>query len=205
MRETLQIHVPKWPFFLADATCLGAAYFIYTQGKDLLTHWEITAVCICVGAGALLGVIPFIMQYRALLKLIETTALEDATAKIQKMELVAAQISGATNHWQAAQEQADKTAANAKEVADRMVAEVREFGQFMEKISEGEKATLRLELEKLRRGENDWVNVLVHTLDHTFALFRGAERSGQSNVIGQVGSFQMPAGMSPVAWALRHC
>jgi molecular chaperone GrpE (heat shock protein) len=155
-----------------------------------LGHWDIAAAGICVALGASLGVLPFFLEYRALLKRIEVSALGTAAEKIQNLEILAAQISGATNHWQSAQDQADKTAALAREISERMAAEVRDFTAFMQKINEGEKGTLRLEIEKLRRAENDWLNVLVHMLDHVYALHSAAERAGQTNLIGQLGHFQ---------------
>jgi molecular chaperone GrpE (heat shock protein) len=190
MHDAQKLEVPKWPFFLGDAFLLGLAYFVCWQGKAPLGRWEITAAGICVALGALLGILPFLLEYRALLKRIETSALGTAAEKIQNLESLAAQISGATNHWQSAQDQADKTAALAREISERMAAEVREFTDFMQKINEGEKATLRLEVEKLRRAENDWLNVLVHMLDHVYALHLGAERAGQANLIAQLGHFQ---------------
>src|SRR6267378_1108495 len=162
MRDTLAIRMHKWPFLLADAFMLGLAYFIYRESKLPLGHWEIAACCVCVALGALLGVTPFLLEYRALLKLVQLSTLGSATDKIQNLEALAVQISGATNHWQMAQEQADKTAANAKEISERMAAEVRDFTKFMEKVNEGEKSTLRLEVEKLRRAEKEWLNILVH-------------------------------------------
>jgi hypothetical protein len=47
--------------------------------------------------------------------------------KIQNLEKLAAQISSATNEWTNAQTQAEKTSAGAKEIADKMAAEVRDF------------------------------------------------------------------------------
>jgi|ERR1043166_4718952 molecular chaperone GrpE (heat shock protein) len=190
MHDARELKVTKWPFFLGDAILLGLAYFVCWQGKAPLGRWEITAAGICVTLGALLGILPFLLEYRALLKRIETSALGTAAEKIQNLEMLAAQISGATNHWQSAQDQADKTAALAREISERMAGEVREFTAFMQKINEGERATLRLEVEKLRRAENDWLNVLVHMLDHVYALHSGAERTGQTQLIGQLGRFQ---------------
>ncbi len=190
MHDTQQFKVPKWPFFLGDACLVGLAYFVYWQGNTPLGRWEIAVAGICVALGALLGIIPFFLEYRALLKRIETSALGTAAEKIQNLEILATQISGATNHWQSAQDQADKTAALAGEISGRMAAEVRDFTAFMQKINEGEKATLRLEVEKLHRAENDWLNVLVHMLDHVYALYSAAERAGQTHLVGQLGHFQ---------------
>jgi len=190
MRDTTQLHVPKWAFFLGDALLLGVACFIVWQASLPLGRWEVAAVCICVALGALLGVLPFLMQYRALLRLIETSAVTTATEKIQNLETVATQVGRATQQWELAQSSADKTVAAAKEIADRMTAETKEFAGFMQKVNDTEKATLRLETEKLRRVESEWLQVVVHLLDHVFALHTGASRSGQANVIRQVASFQ---------------
>jgi molecular chaperone GrpE (heat shock protein) len=190
MRDRIEFKMPKWPFFLGDAFLLGMAFFIYWESKYPLGRWEIIACAVCVALAAVLGILPYLLEYRALLKLLESSALQSVTEKIQKLETLAAQISSATNHWQSAQDQADKTAAVARDISEKMAAEVRGFSEFMEKISQGEKANLRLEVEKLRRAENDWLNVLVHLLDHIYALFHAAERSGQANLVSQLGQFQ---------------
>jgi molecular chaperone GrpE (heat shock protein) len=196
-QDLKELKVPKWPFFLGDAIMLGLAYYIYWQESKLpLGHWEITAIGVCVALGALLGVVPYLLEYRAvikygaLIKLIETSSLCAATEKISNLESCVAQISSATDHLQTAQSHADKTAGTAKEITDRMTAELREFTAFLQKANDGEKATLRLETEKLRRAEGEWLGVLVHILDHVFALARAAERSGQENLIAQHNQFQ---------------
>lgn len=190
MRDTSQLSVPKWPFFLGDAILLGLAYFIYTQGRLPLGPWEIAAVCLCVALGALLGVAPFVLDYRMLNKALEAEALGTATEKIQNLEKLAAQIFSATNHWQNVQIQSEKISVAAKELTERMAAEVRDFTDFLQKANESERATLRLEVEKLRRAEGDWLQVLVHVLDHVYALHAGATRSGQPRLIEQLTHFQ---------------
>ena len=45
-------------------------------------------------------------------------------------------------------------------------------------------------MDKLRKMEGDWLKVAVQILDHVFALFRAAERSGQPALIEQLGQFQ---------------
>ena len=180
----------KWPFFLGDGLLLGMAYFISYQSKFALGHWELCFVVLCVVGGALLGIAPFLLEYDALVKLAETGALTTVVSQLHNLEGIAAQISGATGRWQDAQDQADKTARAASEIAERMTSEVKAFTEFMQRANDSERATLRLEVEKLRRAEADWLQVLVRTLDHVFALHQGALRSGQPNLIAQLGSFQ---------------
>jgi molecular chaperone GrpE (heat shock protein) len=60
----------------------------------------------------------------------------------------------------------------------------------MERANNTEKATLRLDVDKLRRAEGDWLQVLVGVMDHVYALYRGAIKSGQRSVAEQVAGFQ---------------
>src|SRR5262245_37216227 len=82
------------------------------------------------------------------------------------LEQLAAQIGYATNQWQVIRESADKTANVAREIASGMTAEVKALNEFLQRANESEKATLRLEVDKLRRAEAEWLQVLVRMLDH---------------------------------------
>ena len=182
--------VPKWPFFLGDAAMLGIAYFIYYETRGPLGHWEFSACGLCVALGAALAVWPFLLDHRARIKQIDNAALGSVSEKLQNLEQLAAQIAGATNEWQHVQLQAEQTSTSAKEIAERMAAEARDFAEFMQKANDSEKATLRLEVEKLRRGEMEWLQVLVNVLDHIHALHGAAVRAGQTRVIEQLTQFR---------------
>ena len=116
--------------------------------------------------------------------------MADAASEIRKLEQFAAQISHATALWQTVQGAADKTANQAKEIAACVAAEMKEFSEFLQSANEGEKSALRLEVEKLRRAETEWLQVLVRMLDHVYALHQAALRSGQPALIEQLGIFQ---------------
>lgn len=190
MFDELQPKLSKWPFFLGDALLLGAAYFIYFQTKLPMGPWQILFIVVCVAGGAVLAIMPFLLEYRVLVRLAEARALTTVAAQMTNLEGLTAHIHNATGQWQGVQEQANTTATLAKEVAQRMGTEVQAFTAFMQKANDSERATLRLELEKARRSENDWLQVMVRVLDHVFALHQGALRSGQPNLIAQMASFQ---------------
>ena len=190
MSDSIAPKLAKWPFFVGDGLLLATAYFICYQSKFALGHWELCFVVLCVVGGAMLGVAPFLLEYDALVKVAEAGALTTVVSQFKKLEEIAGQISGATGKWQDAQEQADKTATTAKEIAERMTGELQAFSEFMQRANDNERATLRLEVEKLRRGESEWLSVLVRMLDHVYALHQGAGRSGQPKLIEQVGHFQ---------------
>ncbi len=190
MSDLIAPKLSKWPFFLGDGLLVGTACLIVCQNKSALGHWELCFVVLCVVGGALLGVAPFLLEYEALVKATQARELATAASLLKDLEGIAAQISGATGKWQDAQEQADKTAAGAREIAERMTGEVQAFTEFMQRANDSERANLRLEVEKLRRAETDWLQVLVRTLDHVYAWHLGACRSGQQKLIEQVGNFQ---------------
>ena len=190
MNDSKHWTVPKWPFLLGDAFLLAAAYYLIQQAPHPIGRWEIVTASACVALGAVLGALPFVLDYRAIVKVIEAGALGSISEKIQNLEKLAAQINAATNEWTNAQTQAEKTAAGAKEISDKMTAEVRDFSGFMQKMNDSEKAALRLELDKFRRGEGEWLQVLVRILDHVFVLHAAAARSGQPKLAEQITGFQ---------------
>jgi molecular chaperone GrpE (heat shock protein) len=190
MRDQMELKLHKTPFFIGDLMLLGAAFFIYFQSKLPMGAWQIFFIVLCVAGGAMLGVMPFLLEYRLALKLAEANALAEVVPQIQNVQGVAQQIASATGQWQTVQEQADKTAGLAKQISERMTAEVKGFTEFMQRSNDSEKANLRLEVEKLRRMETDWLQVSVRMLDHVYALHQGALRSGQPRLIEQLGNFQ---------------
>ena len=190
MRDSIAPKVARWPFFLGDALLLSLAGFINFQTKSPMGKWEIFAYVLCVALGAGFSILPFLLEYRAAAKLAEADALASVVAQIQNLERIGAQISNATAQWQTVQEQADKTSLAAKEIAERISAEARGFTEFMQRMNDNEKAALRLEAEKFRRIEAEWLQVLVRMLDHIYALHQAALRSRQPSLIDQLGQFQ---------------
>jgi molecular chaperone GrpE (heat shock protein) len=190
MSELNAPKLSKWPFLLGDGLLVGMACFICFQSKFALGHWELCSVVLCVVGGALLGIAPFLLEYDALVKVVEAGSLTTVVSQLQDLQGIAGQISGATSQWQDVHVAAEKTANAAHEIGERMTSEVKAFTEFMQRANDSEKANLRLEVEKLRRAEGDWLQVLVRMLDHVFALHQGALRSGQPALIEQVGNFQ---------------
>jgi molecular chaperone GrpE (heat shock protein) len=194
MNDATNWKVPKWPFLLGDVLLLGFAYFVVWRSPHPIARWEIIACFASAATGALLGVVPFILDYRAMGKMIEVSALGSVSEKIQNLEKLAAQISSATGQWTGIQETVQRdsvaTVAAARQIADKMAGEVREFSEFMQKMNDSEKATLRLEVEKLRRGELEWLQMLVRILDHVFALHAAAVRTGDPKFAEPITNFQ---------------
>lgn len=190
MSDSVVPRLSKKPFFIGAILLLALAWFTVHQARRPMGAVEVFACIVCVALGAWLGIWPFVLEYRAAAKLVETGALTGVISQIQNLEQVAERIDGATARWQTVQESADKTAGHAKQIAEGMASEVKAFNEFIQNASDSEKAAMRLEVDKLRRVETEWLHVLVRILDHVHALNRAAAKSGQSNVIEQLGRFQ---------------
>ena len=186
--------VPKWPFLAANGFLIVVAFILIQKAGHPISEAIIFGVLGCVALGALLGCLPYLLEYHATGKLVELNAVGAVAEQLADLKQYAAQISTATGQWALVQEttkgNTDKTVAAAQELAARMAAEIREFNEFQAKLNDTEKGALRLEIEKLRRNEGEWLQVIVRILDHIFALHNAASRSGNAELAEQIGQFQ---------------
>ena len=194
MKDVSNWTVPKWPFLAANAALLAIAATAIYRAAHPISLGEMVAATAAVALGAWLGCLPFILEYRATVKLLEANALSTVAEQMQNLKSFSGQITTATDQWARVQEvtkgSAEKTVTAAHEIADRMTSELSDFNEFQKKMNDAEKATLRLEVEKLRRSEGEWLQVVARILDHIFALHNAALRSGQAELAEQIGQFQ---------------
>jgi|SRR5665213_3290254 len=194
MNEVSEWKIPKWPFVSAWIIFLVAAAAGIYRAAHPVSDLEFGIATGCVALGALLGCLPFILDYRATGKLIEVNAVTTVAEQLHDLKTYSAQIAAAADQWALVQEttkgNTEKTVTAAREIAEHMTAEIREFNEFQVKLNDTEKSALRLEVEKLRRAEGEWLQVVTRILDHVFALHNAAVRSGQPELAGQIGQFQ---------------
>jgi molecular chaperone GrpE (heat shock protein) len=190
MSETSAPKSAKWPFLLADLVLLALAGLIIQRGHYPLEPFELAGIVACAVIGAWCFIQPFLREYDAVVRFAESDSLTTVAQQIHNVEQVAQDIASAQNFLQTAQLESQKATAAAQEIGDRMTAEAKQFAEFMKTANDTEKGHLRLEVEKLRRSENDWLQVAVRMLDHTFALHHAAIRSGQRGLTDQLAQFQ---------------
>ena len=194
MKNVSEWQIPKWPFLTANAVLIAVAGGVVVKAAHPISQTEIYLAIGCVALGALLGCLPFILEYRAIKKLLEINAVTTVAEQLHDFKKYSAQIAAATDQWALVQDatkgNTEKTVAAAKEIAERMTTEIREFNDFQVKLNDTEKGALRLEVEKLRRTEGEWLQVVARILDHIFALHNAAARSGQPELAEQIGQFQ---------------
>lgn len=189
MSEASTPRISKLPFWIADALLLGVAGVLVGLGSRPLQLWEMALVTVCGGVGAWLAVMPYLKEYEARVKLAEADHLVSVTERLGQLDQVADRIAHATAQWQTVQDSAGKTAALSKEVVDRLSKEAESFAGAVLRTADGEKQTLKIEIEKLRRAEGEWLQSVGRLMDHVFALHVAALRSGQQGLIEQMDRF----------------
>jgi molecular chaperone GrpE (heat shock protein) len=182
--------LPLWPFLIVDLVFLALAGFIFQQSHRPLVWWEVGALILCAALGAAAFILPVLQRNTDRQTLLQAEKLADTAGKIQALEQLAAQIAQATSQWQAIQDTAAKTAQTSATLAQNMSSEAKAFTEFLQKANDLERSHLRLEIEKLRRAEADWLQIVVRLLDQVHALFQAAQQSGQPGLIAQIGHFQ---------------
>lgn len=189
MNEKSAPRISKLPFVVGDLLLLASAAYVAVSGH-FLGQWQYVAIISAVAIGAWIMVWPYVLEFQAATRLAETSELDGVTAKIKDLDKVAASIARAVSEWQHLQQSATQTVTAAEHIAERMTSEARGFGEVMSKLHDSEKNHLRLEVDKLRRAEGDWLGIIVRMLDHVHALHQAGLRSGQRNIIDQLTQFQ---------------
>ena len=185
--------IPKWPFYLADLILSAVAvYALYWLG-GFQGSWDVAVVAAALVAAAIaawISIIPWMAEYRAQVKLAEREHLASSLEQVQRIDQVAEQIKLANSQWQNVQDASHRTVKAAAEISEKMRVEAEEFMKFIQNAHDQERAHLRLELDKMKRAEGDWLKVIVQMMDHIHALAQAGERSGQQALITQLNQFQ---------------
>jgi len=185
--------ISKWIFVAADLLMLAVFAWLVRYFLPPKTTWDyviILTLSTLWAYGAYICITPWLVEFKAHTRHLENETLADAMDQLKRLEDVGARVQSATASWQAAHDSAARVTAVAREIEDKIRVDMKDFTEFAERVNNEEKNHLKLEVEKLRRTEGDWLQVTARLLDHTFALHQAALRSGQPNVITQTTNFQ---------------
>ena len=182
--------IARWPFVAGDLMLIAVAAGLVFLGNRPLQPHEVLSVAGLCAIGAWLMILPFLREHTAAVRLHEQAGLADTARQIGELQSLADHIREATSQWHTIQSGARQASETATEAVDRVSAEARAFTEVLGRANDQEKQALRLELEKLRRGGTEHLQVLVHVLDHVHALYQAAARNGATPLVTQLGQFR---------------
>ena len=185
--------VVKWPFLLADFSVLVAAAGLAWLAHNRELPWSLglaAVIAAAVMAGAWILITPFLRDHDARLKLQEQAGLADTVAQIRQMEKVAASVATTSNQVASSQTGLTNAIEASRSLVGVMHEERQAFTEFLQRRDDQERQTMRLELDKLRRGEEETMKEICHLLDHNYAVFLAGQRSGQPAVAQQLANYR---------------
>lgn len=182
--------IAKTPFIVGDLLLLAMAGWIIWDVGGLPDGFQLGIVVGCLVVGMFFSTLPFLLDYRAELKRNEINEFQNLAEQLKALTQLEEHIRHATGQWQSIQDHCVSAVQNADKIAESMAQESTRFVEVMQSMDVSEKEHLRVEAEKLRRSEREWLQAAVRVMDHVFALHKAALQSGQPKLISQISNFQ---------------
>lgn len=193
MSEQTVPRAAKWPFVLGDLCLLAAGGGVAWLAHSGRIPWSLSVAAVttaAVGAGAWVLVTPFLRDQEAELRLREQDNLADTLQQIQQLERAASGIAAGASNLQSGQQALQRANETSAALVQQLAAERKSFTEILQRNQDQERQTLRLELEKLRRGEEETLRVVCHLLDHNFAVYQAGQQSPHPGVAQQLAQYR---------------
>lgn len=193
MSEIACPRTTKWPFIVGDVVLVGTAGGVAALAHGGFIPWTgptVGIVVAAVAAGAWVLITPFLRDQEAAVRLTEQEGLADTLRQVRQLEQAAAGIASGAALIQAGQQSLDRSRGAAEAMAEVMIAERKHLSELQSRTLDQERQTLRIEVEKLRRSDEEAVRVLCHLLDHNYAVFLAGQRSGQAGLAQQLAQYR---------------
>src|SRR5262252_3690665 len=114
MNDVSDWKISKWPFLSANSVLIFAAAALIAKSAHPISAGQMCIATACVALGALLGCLPFILEYRAVKKLVEVNAVTGVAEQLHDLKTYSAQVAAATEQWALVQ---DATKGNTEKTA----------------------------------------------------------------------------------------
>lgn len=147
--------LPKWPFLAGDAALLAAAWIVSERAAHPMGIDAIFAITFCVLGAAVLGAIPFLVEYARR----QDEALDERQRSLEALARTAAeaadQISIAAKGFHEIADLAHKNLKQAEQLPHKLQEKIAEFHSKFSNALQDEKDELEKELAALRSSESE--------------------------------------------------
>ena len=170
--------LPKWTFFAIDAGLLIAAFIIvFFNSKNPYAPLPFVSAVICVVLAAVIGVIPFLIDYAADSAEYVQQERVRVNEQVQRLHAAGESLARAAAQIKAVEEAVHKTAHAAENLPYRMQEKLAEFNAALAETEESDRAALEEELVELRAANSDKLKTLAEKIHQTTAEWAALEAS----------------------------
>jgi hypothetical protein len=148
--------LPKWIFLVIDLGLLLTAFIIvFFNDKNPYAPLPFVSAVVCVGLAAIIGLIPFLIDYAADSAEYVQTERTKVADHVQRLNAASESLARAAAQIKAVEEAVHKTAHAAENLPYRMQEKLAEFNQQLATSEDEEKERLNEELATLRQSESE--------------------------------------------------
>ena len=144
-----------WPFLISDAVLLITALVISLQSNAPLAGLPLIAVAGCVGLGAVLAIVPFVLNHTRRQDLALAERQREIAALAQITATSAEQISIAASSLHGIAETASKAIKLAEHLPQKMQERINDFKTQINEVAVTENEALSQEINTLRTSETE--------------------------------------------------
>lgn len=156
------MHIPEeapplklWPFLVGDAVLVATAILIANQAKAPLAPAPLVAIAGCVALGAILALIPFVLNHTRRQDLALADRQREIAALAQSTATSAEQLSIAASSLHAIAESAARAAKLAEQIPHKVQDKINDFKSQLNEVAVTENESLSQEINTLRASETE--------------------------------------------------
>jgi hypothetical protein len=186
--------LPKLPFILSDVALLVVAWFLARHQSDgPLTPPIAIAVTACVILGAVLAIIPFLVDYARR----QDDALDERQRSLEALAQSIAtsgeQIGIAANGFGEVNELAHKNLKQAEQLPHRLQEKIAEFNALLDHAREDDREELEKEIAELRASETDRLQAAADKVHKAVVQLTQLEASLQKQLATAIAAIEESA------------
>jgi hypothetical protein len=174
--------LPKWPFFVGDASLLGLAWMIASRSPNPFVPGPLIAIVACVVVGAVLATYPFVIEYTRA----QEAALDDRQRSLEVLSRTVAtsaeQVSIAANGLHEITELAQRTLRTAESLPQKLQDKTSTLLARFDTTWADEREELEKELTRLRTAEGDRLEAAIDKIARTLAELARLEATVQQHL-----------------------
>ncbi len=171
-----------WPFLAGDAVLLATAFLIASQAEAPLSGLPLIIIALCVGLGAMLAVIPFVLNHTRRQDVALAERQREIAALAQTTASSAEQISIAAAGLHSLSEHVARALKLGESLPHKMQDKINDFKAQLNEVAVTENEALSQEINTLRTSETERLETALTGVRKVVAELAALETATRKNL-----------------------